>query len=477
MLIKRLSLLLALSALQGCFPSNKSGVNGGYNGGNGNTPAPAPTPPAPAPTPPAPAPAPAPAPSPSPSPNNSGDNAGAKSSRIVAYVHLPCGYGMGLQGTICLPTPDPNVNWIEKWELDGSSPITHYILSFVSFKGGEIQSDPDPVGIWTNGGGSTENFKLMPNVGAAMKAAQSKGKKVILSLGGETGSSGFVGWWNAQGSDRVATMRAKLLAVAAKFEAQNGFALAGFDVDIELGGVYQKGSDKYKSTLDLIKAVPDNMFVAFVPQIGNGLCAAPVPGDKYSTAQALGGQCDAPQNDDRAWSLAQLDVDARKADGSPKLDYFGIQYYNAGQAQCCGGGADMDDMVGSANQNFKNLSNGWKASSDPSYDATPFGKTWPAPFPAFKGVGASRMVFGRPACNGCAGSNYVDIAKTLAGIKSLDKKLDGPMGGVLFWDLGRMFADRGAMCVGGACQPSWGGADTLQNLKALKSAMDGLSPR
>lgn len=84
-----------------------------------------------------------------------------------------------------------------------------------------------------------------------------------------------------------------------------------------------------------------NLLVAFVPQVGNGLCAAPVVGDPLAPAVVLGGQCTQPMNgDDAPWSLARLDKDCVRSDGAPRLDYFDIQYYHAGSAECCGGGND-----------------------------------------------------------------------------------------------------------------------------------------
>src|SRR5205814_2338339 len=131
-------------------------------------------------------------------------------------------------------------------------------VSFLSFKGADIQSDPG--GIWQNGGGSATDFALDLGLRVALQSARAHGKKVMLSLGGEAGSSGFLAWWSAQGSGtaaRVAGMRAKIAAAVDAFSRQNTLGVDGIDVDIELGGGYAYGSDKYLATRDLINAVPD----------------------------------------------------------------------------------------------------------------------------------------------------------------------------------------------------------------------------
>ncbi|HEY8091750.1 MAG TPA: hypothetical protein VIF09_27990, partial [Polyangiaceae bacterium] len=297
--------------------------------------------------------------------------------------------------------------------------------------------------------------------------------KVFLSLGGQVGSSGFLSWWNALGgSSGVAAMGAKLQHAADLFHQANGFAVDGFDVDIELGGAYAKGSQDYLATRDLIDAVPDSFLVAFVPQIGNGLCAAPVAGDPLTASQVLGGECNtSSSDDDSAWSLAALDQDCKRPDGTPKLDYWGIQYYNAGQATCCGGGPDTPTAVQSVWQSYKNLANGWPASSA----ATDPNGAWPGPWPAFSGIGADRLVLGKPGCNGCAGSDYLSLADMQTVIAALDGKLTKPAGGILFWDLGRLFGDATSNCVSGQCQPSWGGSASVeQNLTALRAQMAAL---
>lgn len=408
-----------------------------------------------------------PAPSPSPSP-------GAL-PRVVAYVNCLCGFGVGADGGACLATPDPAVNHVKAWEDAGRSPITHYVISFLSFQGDAIQ--PDPGAIWAHGGGTPGDFALHPNLKAALASAQAHGKKIFLSLGGEVGSSGFLAWWRALGKDG---MRARLDAAVQAFEQQNGLVVDGIDVDIELGGVYQYGSDKYVATRDLINAVPDRLAVAFVPQIGNGLCAAPVVGDPLPPPSVLGGQCQQPVNgDDSPWVLARLDKECTRADGSPRLDYFGIQYYNAGQAECCGGGSDAASMLTSTVQSYVNLANGWPASGDTTDPANPWHQWayYPGPWAAFGGIGPERLVLGKPGCQGCAGSDYLSLADMQQLLARLDGKLAGKMGGVLFWDLCRLFGNVGPQCVSGQCQPSWGGADVLGNLTTLRDEMAALRPK
>jgi hypothetical protein len=406
---------------------------------------------------------------------------GGGSARVVAYVNCLCGFGAGDQGGACLANPDPAVNHVQKWEDDGVSPITHYIISFLSFQGAAIRTDPGS--IWADEGGSTSKFELEPHLKAAMLAAQKRGKKIVLSLGGEAGSSGFLNWWSSAGADseaRVAGMRGQLKQVAKLFEQQNGIRVDGFDVDIELGAVYQYNSDKYVATRDLVDAVPENLIVAFVPQVGNGLCAAPAPGDPLSPPTVMGGQCAQPvMGDDTPWALARLDKECRRSDGSPKLDYWGIQYYNAGQADCCGGGADDNGMVTSAMQSYKNLANGWAASGDTTQPGNPWHQYayYPGPWAPFDGIGADRLVLGKPGCKGCAGSDYLDIAAMQKLISQLDNKLTKPMGGILFWDLCRLFGNAGPQCVSGQCQPSWGGSDVLTNLTQLRKQMASLRTR
>ncbi len=400
--------------------------------------------------------------------------------RLVAYVNVACGFGDGPRGGECLASPDPTVNYVEQWETAGTSPITHYILSFLSFASGSTDLQTDPGEIWASGGGSTTDFTLDPGVKAALVAAKAKGKKVFLSIGGQNGSTGFLAWWNALGgSSGVAAMGQKIQQAASRFQQANGFAVDGFDVDIELGGAYAAGSQDYLATRDLINAVPESFLTAFVPQIGNGLCAAPVAGDPLSPSQVLGGECATSSSDSNsAWSLAQLDVDCKRADGTPKLDYWGIQYYNAGQATCCGGGPDTATSIQSIWQNYKNLANGWPASNattDPN-------GAWPGPWPAFGGIGADRLVLGKPGCQGCAGSDYLSPSDMQTLLAALDGKLAKPAGGILFWDLGRLFGDMTSNCVSGACQPSWGGsaggsAAIEQNLTSLRTQLAGLKTK
>jgi hypothetical protein len=405
---------------------------------------------------------------------------GKAGPRLVAYVNTLCGFGIGPDNGTCLDDPDPNQNHILAWECARKSPITHYVLSFLSFQGAEIQTDPGP--IWASGGGSTTDFALHPNLRAAMLAARAAGAKIMLSLGGEVGSSGFLGWWSAQGTTsaaRVDMMRTRIDAMVRAFAAQNALPADGIDVDIELGGAYGYGSDKYVATRDLINAVPEPLLVAFVPQVGNGLCAAPAVGDPLSPTVVLGGQCTQPMNGDGSpWTLARLDKDCLHSDGSPRLDYFGIQYYNAGTAECCGGGGDSTAMVRSASQNYKNLANGWPSSGDLADPNNPWHayQWYPGPWAAFAGTGAQRLVLGKPGCRGCAGSNYLDLAAMKDLLDSLDGRLVEPMGGILFWDLSRIFSKGGALCVSGTCQPSWGGANPLQNLTDLAAQMRALRP-
>lgn len=394
---------------------------------------------------------------------------GGPTPRVVAYVNVICGFGAGARGGECLPSPDPTVNSVKQWEDAGQSPITHYVLSFLSFTGQSTDLQTDPGEIWKGGGGSTTDFTLDDGVRAALASAKANGKKVFLSIGGQVGSSGFLSWWSSLGgSSGVSAMGQKLQHAADLFAQANGFAVDGFDVDIELGGAYAKGSQDYLATRDLIDAVPESFLVAFVPQIGNGLCAAPVAGDPLTAAQTLGGECStSSSNDDSAWALAELDSDCRRSDGTPKLDYWGIQYYNAGQATCCGGGPDTPTAVESIWQNYKNLANGWPAS--------PANASWPGPWPAFGGFGASRLVLGKPGCQGCAGSNYLSLSDMQSVLAGLDGKLHEPAGGFLFWDLGRLFGNTGPQCVSGTCPPSWGdGGDVRGNLAALAAAMAAL---
>lgn len=388
--------------------------------------------------------------------------------RVVAYVNCLCGFGVGTSRDACLDVPDPDVNHVLAWEASGDSPITHYLISFLSFANGRVV--PDTASVWSTGGEQPNDFELDERLRDAMRAAQAHGKRVWLSLGGESGSASFLPYWRAAGADsaaRVKAMRAELVRVAQRFERQNGVRADGFDVDIELGGAYTPDSEKYASVRDLIDAVPDELSVAFAPQVSNGLCAAPSAGDPLPASAALGGGCEQPQRGADMWPLARLDRDCTRADGTPKLEYFGIQYYNAGDDRSCGGGADVETMIEGAAQHYANLANGWPAADAPA-EAT----AWPA----FAGVGSERLVLGKPGCSGCAGSNYLDLASTQRLIARLDRRLAGAMGGVLVWDLCRMLGRAGGLCIGG-CQPSWGGAGTRDNLAQLRRAMAALRPR
>jgi len=254
----------------------------------------------------------------------------------------------------------------------------------------------------------------------------------------------------------------------------------GYDVDIELGSGYSYNSDKYNSTRDLINAVPTTLTVAFVPQVGNGLCAAPQVGDPLNPADTLGGQCMEPAVDGTAWTLARLDQDCKTSSGGPRLDYFGIQYYNAGQAVCCGGGTDATQQMQSTDQNYKQLANGWvQVTADEMADPSNPWHQWqwyPGPWAAYAGMGSTRIVLGKPGCQGCAGSDFLDFNSMLSAINNLNGKLKGAMGGILWWDLCRLFGNTGSFCVSGACQPSWGGSNIQSNLNALSNAMKNLKP-
>jgi hypothetical protein len=396
--------------------------------------------------------------------------------RLVAYVNCLCGFGAGSLGGACLGDPDPAINHVKQWEDSQTSPITHYVISFLAFTSGpNIRIQTDPGGIWNDPRGSSTDFALHPNLRDAMKSAQSHGKKLMLSIGGEIGSAGFLAWRNAVGVDG---MRAELERVAGLFASQNGLGVDGFDVDIELGGYYAPTTDKYLATRDLINAVPDRFLVAFVPQVGNGLCAAPNVGDPLNPQATLGGQCQQPSNDDAPWALARLDHDCRRGN-APKLDYVGIQYYNAGQAECCGGGGSPAAQVTSTVQNYANLANGWPAFGDPNDPKNPWYayRFFPGPWAAFAGFGADRLVLGKPGCQGCAGSNYIDMTAMKQIISQLDHRLDKTMGGILFWDLCRLFGNVGPQCVAGTCQPSWGARDVLNNLTTLRAEMSALHRR
>jgi hypothetical protein len=135
-------------------------------------------------------------------------------------------------------------------------------------------------------------------------------------------------------------------------------------------------------------------------------------------------------------------------------------------------------MATSTVQNYTNLANGWPASGDTTQADNPW-HAWayyPGPWAAFGGIGADRLVLGKPGCQGCAGSDYLDLAGMQQVLGKLDHKLNKTMGGVLFWDLCRLFGNTGPQCVSGQCQPSWGGSDVLTNLQTLKMQLDALQP-
>jgi len=392
--------------------------------------------------------------------------------RMVAYVNCLCGFGASKEGQSSCLSDVAGKNVVLDWENNKSSPITHYIISFLSFSGSQIRTDPGS--IWEDAKGSTTNFKLNANLAAALKVAQNNDKKVILSIGGESGSRSFLSYWKAKGSgtvNRVKNMRADINSVIDIFQKQNGINVDGIDVDIELGQGYKPASEKYNSTRDLINAIPDSITAAFVPQVGNGLCAAPVIGDTLTPDLTMGGQCMEPPLTGDSFALTKLDQDCLKDDGSKKLDYVGIQYYNAGTAVCCGG------TIPSVIQNYKNLANGWPevTAKDLSNTSNPWHKwqSWPGPWMAFEGFNPERLVLGKPSCHGCAGSGYIDMDDLMSVFNGLKGHLKGTMGGLLYWDLCRLFGKSGPFCVSGTCQPSWGGTtETLKNnLQSIASAM------
>ena len=105
---------------------------------------------------------------------------------------------------------------------------------------------------------------------------------------------------------------------------------------------------------------------------------------------------------------------------------------------------------------------------------------YPGPFPAFEGIGADRLVLGKPACAGCAGSNYFDLkemSQLLGSVKTALAPSKTSFGGVLFWDLCRLFASSGSLCVNSHCTPSWGGtAQVKQGLEGLYTQMAKVHP-
>eukprot|EP00035_Acanthoeca_spectabilis_P039755 m.64841 g.64841 ORF g.64841 m.64841 type:complete len:457 (+) comp9730_c0_seq2:126-1496(+) len=417
-----------------------------------------------------------------------------ESPRLVAYLNCACGFGHTAirhdeySFDECGNDPDPTGNTVLSWEAKGQSPITHYVLSFLSFDGGAIQTDPGS--IWADGGGSLFNFALEGNISAAMSMAQRNGKKIMLSLGGETGSSRFIEWWHTHGTSseaRVAGMRQSILTAISKFERDNNnraIKVDGIDVDIELGGGYVLGGEKWLATKELIEAVPDSYITAFVPQVGNGLCAAVVEDDLangLSPLDTLGGQCMNPGETGAPWSLALMDAQLKRANGTPKLDWLGVQYYNAVSAVCCGGGTTEAEGIKSTAQNYKNLALGWPGVTAATMEdeTSPWHswRWWPGPWAQFEGIGADRLVLGKPGCNGCAGSNYISEANMLSLLRSIGNGLggNGTFGGVLFWDLCRLFGTEGKFCVSTHCQPGWGSdSDVLSGLNQLYHAMQAL---
>lgn len=242
--------------------------------------------------------------------------------------------------------------------------------------------------------------------------------------------------------------------------------------------------DKWTATKELIEAIPDQYLAAFVPQVGNGLCAAAVVddlGDGLGPLDALGGQCMGPSDTGAPWSLALMDAQLKRADGSPKLDWLGVQYYNAGPALCCGGGTTAAEESKSAAQNYKNLALGWPGVTVAEMASGSPWETWrwwPGPWAGFDGIGADRLVLGKPGCNGCAGSNYLGEANMESLLRSVGSGLGGrggTFGGVLFWDLCRLFGTDGKFCVSSHCQPGWGGTtDVLGGLQQLASVMQSM---
>ena len=410
-------------------------------------------------------------------------------AKFIAYVSCTCGFGpRGWNLDVCRQGELPGANHVLAWERAGVSPVTHYVLAFLSFEAAEIRTDPGS--LWVDGGGSTTRFALVPEVLAAMKQAQANGKRILLSIGGETGSTGMIMWWMRQGADeaaRVAAIRTRLEGVVAAFEAQNpGLQVDGFDLDVELPDGYPHGGDNYASVRDLINAVPQQHLVGFVPQVGGGLCAAPLSiDDRLGPIEVLGGQCQMPAADGQPWSLTRLDQDCKRADGvRPRLDYLGLQYYNAVDALCCGGGDSLQAMLDSTTQHYINLANGWPEVTlaemeDPNSPWHAF-RWFPGPWPAYAGFGADRLLLGKPACKGCAGSNYLSYEQMNQLIAGFDRALDQPMGGVVMWDLCRLFGDRGPLCSGGgSCGPSWADhADqVLERLHGMASGVRGLRRR
>jgi hypothetical protein len=130
-------------------------------------------------------------------------------------------------------------------------------------------------------------------------------------------------------------------------------------------------------------------------------------------------------------------------------------------------------MIDSTSQTYVNLANGWPASGDTTDPANPW-HAWayyPGPWAAFGGFGADRLVLGKPGCQGCAGSDYLDVNAMGDLLAKMDGKLAKTPGGLLFWDLGRLFGGTGPQCVSGQCQPSWGTGDVRANLATLAAKL------
>eukprot|EP00301_Raphidiophrys_heterophryoidea_P018675 c3687_g1_i2.p2 GENE.c3687_g1_i2~~c3687_g1_i2.p2 ORF type:complete len:207 (+),score=53.59 c3687_g1_i2:1039-1659(+) len=198
-----------------------------------------------------------------------------------------------------------------------------------------------------------------------------------------------------------------------------------------------------------------------------------------SPVQTLGGQCMQPASDGTPWVLASLDHDCVRSDGSLKLDFMGIQYYNAAEAVCCGGGNTNDEMTTSITQHFKNLALGWEAVTAADMDdaSNPWHqyRWYPGPWAEYTGFNASRLVLGKPGCKGCAGSDYQDTPSMLSLLDTLhnmlradQRSIQQAFGGLLFWDLCRLFGSTGNFCVASECQPSWAGQSVQQSLQTLR---------
>lgn len=189
-----------------------------------------------------------------------------------------------------------------------------------------------------------------------------------------------------------------------------------------------------------------------------------------------------PAKEGQPWTLTQLDVDCVDAEGQPRLAWYGIQYYNAPGATCCGGGPNSTAEVLSVTQHYRNLARGWPGVTmkEMSEKSSPWWqwRWYPGPFPGFAGVGSRRLLLGKPACKGCAGSNYLAPGEMVRAISTIVEGLeDDTFGGVFFWDLCRLFAASGPLCVNGRCQPSWNLGDAGEALGRLSSIMQSSTAR